>query len=271
MFNFGGGGLFNPVNQLIDTATGGASNSAISAAAPAGAAALTGGLGGGIATGLLSFMGQERANSQNQASAREQMEFQNNMSSTAHQRQVKDLMAAGLNPILSANSGASSPSGASSQFLNSVGAGVASAQQQTQINDNLKTSATNRALTQAQQTVAEEQAKTARNSAIKTQTETELLRSQLPEAQKRGQMWQKHGDSLLIKEQATDVIDTTLKALGVGGYMFNSAKDRGQRESQHQQKSQDIERYHNEKMDQRESFNKDRVGKGPASRYFNKK
>lgn len=89
-----------------------------------------GGYGGLIDAGIALFNGfmgrdaQEETNEANSAQALRQMEFQERMSNTSHQREVKDLEAAGLNPILSASKGASTPSGAMAVMSSPYQAGV---------------------------------------------------------------------------------------------------------------------------------------------------
>jgi len=78
----------------------------------------------GLASGILGGAGSIYQGQQAQASAKAQMNFQRRMSNTAHQREIKDLKAAGLNPILSAKyGGASTPAGAGFQVPN-IGAAI---------------------------------------------------------------------------------------------------------------------------------------------------
>lgn len=74
---------------------------------------------------------QQAANNEWSAQqAQKQMDFQREMSNTAHQREVADLKAAGLNPVLSANSGASVPNGASGETDTSASGNVGAILQQ---------------------------------------------------------------------------------------------------------------------------------------------
>lgn len=109
-----------------------------------------------------SYFGQSSANSANKSIAREQMSFQERMSSTAYQRARADMEAAGINPLIAFSSGAagaSTPVGASAKHESTTAAGVSSALQAARLRadiDTLKSQADfNRAATAASQINAE--------------------------------------------------------------------------------------------------------------------
>nr|QJB18808.1 MAG: DNA pilot protein [Microvirus sp.] len=130
-----------------------------------------------IGAGIAGWFGQKSANDRNEQLARDQMAFQERMSSTSAQRSVQDYTAAGLNPALAYDRPASSPAGAMSRVEDAVGKGISSAMQAKALQQSLKIA--------AMQSDADLQLKDSQTKRNAAEGATSILQGDLLAAQRR--------------------------------------------------------------------------------------
>lgn len=71
---------------------------------------------GQVASSAIDYYSARSANKANKRLMQKKMNWEERMSNTAYQRQVKDMMAAGINPLYGLGSGASTPGGEGAQM-----------------------------------------------------------------------------------------------------------------------------------------------------------
>lgn len=170
--------------------------------------------------------GQREANQMSLASAREQMAFQEMMSSTSHQREVADLKAAGINPVLSANSGAPMGSGASINAVNEapdyrgiVGKGIDSAVNVKRLQKELSLADSQISLNLAAKMREQKSAEAQSANAADAREMAAIHRAQSEMEQRDNEYWKRNPKAFELKK-ALDIIKPAISSAGEAVGMY---------------------------------------------------
>lgn len=242
--------VVNPVGAGVEKLTGMSQGQQLATGAMIGTGGLvkaSGGAGGGLGSFLPSVIGagadiysaeqiakgQREANEASLTSAREQMSFQERMSSTAHQREVADLKAAGLNPVLSANSGASTPVGSSYDSQNSapdyrgiVPKGIQTAIQLKQMAKDFESTDTQIAYNKANKLLTDKQIEATAQTARVNAAEARIRESEAVGSEQEAQFLREHPRYIDVKK-ALDLVSPMVGTARDVGLTYRSLKGFG--------------------------------------------
>lgn len=163
-----------------------------------------------IAAGA-SMLGAHRSNRANAKEAQRNRDFQERMSNTSHQRSVEDLKKAGLNPILAATGGASTPGGAMAKITDEISPAVSSAMAATRMAQDLKASRQAVYKMQAEEDLTDQLAEESRT------------REQLTAHQRENMKWQSHVTRKEAEMYDQDPWIRVIEKTGVQGYAAQQA------------------------------------------------
>lgn len=180
-------------------------------------------VGAAIGAGA-ALLGGERANQANADATREMVAFQREMSNSAHQREVRDLQKAGLNPILSANAGASTPQGAAAKMENTLAPAVTSAMDATRLKKDMELAGTQNTLNAAQALATAQTARREGANAKQIETQTKLLEATMPNTIKESQSKGAQAAEYLENKNYYNIMERVNKALPVTNTAIDAMK-----------------------------------------------